>query len=103
MPTRRLSSYALGKRFMLAVLTAMFLIMWIIPLGLSAIGMPTDWTTHWIVLPLGMLWVLAGGIGSFLIRCPNCGKSLFMRGMFSVPWPERHCSKCGEDLTVATR
>ena len=28
-------------------------------------------------------------------NCPNCGKNLFFRGIFVVPWPERQCGKCG--------
>lgn len=31
-------------------------------------------------------------------NCPECGKNLFFRGMFVVPWPNRICTKCGTDL-----
>lgn len=31
-------------------------------------------------------------------NCPTCGKNLFFRGMFAVPWPNRVCRKCGTDL-----
>lgn len=31
-------------------------------------------------------------------NCPVCGKNLFFRGMFVVPWPNRTCSKCGTEL-----
>ncbi len=31
-------------------------------------------------------------------NCPTCGKNLFFRGMFAVPWPNRVCGKCGTDL-----
>ena len=31
-------------------------------------------------------------------NCPNCGKNLFFRGIFVVPWPNRICGKCGFDL-----
>ncbi|WP_299192983.1 hypothetical protein [uncultured Erythrobacter sp.] len=31
-------------------------------------------------------------------NCPTCGKNLFFRGIFVLPWPNRTCSKCGEEL-----
>jgi predicted RNA-binding Zn-ribbon protein involved in translation (DUF1610 family) len=31
-------------------------------------------------------------------NCPTCGKNLFFRGMFAVPWPNRVCGKCGTEL-----
>ncbi|MEO1730693.1 MAG: hypothetical protein AAFR64_08140 [Pseudomonadota bacterium] len=31
-------------------------------------------------------------------NCPNCGKNLFFRGIFVVPWPNRTCGRCGYDL-----
>ena len=33
--------------------------------------------------------------------CPSCGKNLFFRGIFVVPWPNRICSKCGTMLDRA--
>lgn len=32
-------------------------------------------------------------------NCPACGKNMFFRGIFIVPWPNRTCGKCGNDLT----
>ena len=32
-------------------------------------------------------------------NCPHCGKNLFFRGIFVVPWPNRVCGRCGSDLT----
>lgn len=32
------------------------------------------------------------------LNCPRCGKNLFFRGVFVVPWPNRICTKCGLDL-----
>jgi len=32
------------------------------------------------------------------MNCPICGKNLFFRGMFAVPWPNKVCGKCGTDL-----
>lgn len=31
-------------------------------------------------------------------NCTHCGKNLFFRGMFVVPWPNRICGRCGEVL-----
>lgn len=31
-------------------------------------------------------------------NCPNCGKNLFFRGIFVVPWPNRTCGRCGNEL-----
>ncbi|MDJ0644297.1 MAG: hypothetical protein QNJ15_15900 [Erythrobacter sp.] len=32
------------------------------------------------------------------LNCPECGKNLFFRGVFVVPWPNRTCGKCGYEL-----
>jgi hypothetical protein len=31
-------------------------------------------------------------------NCPQCGKNAFFRGIFVIPWPNRICTRCGEDL-----
>ena len=31
-------------------------------------------------------------------NCARCGKNAFFRGVFVVPWPNRICTRCGEDL-----
>ena len=31
-------------------------------------------------------------------NCPHCGKNLFFRGIFVVPWPNAVCGRCGSDL-----
>lgn len=33
-------------------------------------------------------------------NCPKCGKNAFFRGPFVVPWPNRICTRCGEDLAA---
>ncbi len=33
-------------------------------------------------------------------NCPQCGKNLFFRGMFVVPWPNKTCGRCGLELDV---
>ena len=32
------------------------------------------------------------------LNCPTCGKNLFFRGIFVVPWPNQVCGKCGTQL-----
>lgn len=34
-------------------------------------------------------------------NCPRCGKNAFFRGIFVVLWPNRRCTRCGEDLDQA--
>lgn len=31
-------------------------------------------------------------------NCGRCGKNAFFRGPFVVPWPNRLCTRCGDDL-----
>jgi len=33
-----------------------------------------------------------------LFNCPTCGKNLFFRGPIILPWPNKICGQCGEDL-----
>lgn len=96
------SVYVTGQRHMLWTIIAMFAIIWGIPLTLSAFGASSQ-TVFAVIVPLGLAWVLIGGIRSFMIACPSCGKSLFMRGFISVPWPAKQCSRCGADLTTNAR
>lgn len=74
-------------------------IVWVLPLGLTAWGLSGRWT-WWTELLLAALWLLIGGFVCIAIRCPRCSKSIFMRGIFAV-WPQRICSRCGEDLSAA--
>ena len=96
------SVYAVGRRHMLYTLVAIVTIIWGIPLTLSALGVSFN-ATGLVIMPLAAGLMLINGIRSMLIACPRCGKSLFMRGFVSVPWPARRCSRCGIDLTAVTR
>lgn len=31
-------------------------------------------------------------------NCPHCGKNAFFRGVLVVLWPNRRCTRCGQDL-----
>jgi hypothetical protein len=85
---------------MLWTIVAMFTIIWGIPLALSAFGVSSQ-TIFAVIVPLGLAWMLIGGIRSFMIACPSCGKSLFMRGFISVPWPAKRCSRFGAAYVTA--
>jgi hypothetical protein len=49
----------------------------------------------------GVFWLSHGVVALLVFRCPDCGRSLFTRGMWSVPWPAKTCSKCGRDTSAA--
>jgi len=49
------------------------------------------------------IFFLGLGSISFLIRCPNCGKGVFVRGQFVVPWPNSVCTRCGSVLIGKAR
>jgi hypothetical protein len=53
-----------------------------------------------VELPLILAWVLGAAGLELFVRCPKCGKSLLMKGMFSVAWPAKQCRRCGTDLTI---
>ncbi len=36
-------------------------------------------------------------------NCPHCGKNLFFRGAFMVPWPNKTCGNCGADLDAGAQ
>ena len=38
------------------------------------------------------------GLWSLSLNCPGCGSNLFMRGSWSMPWPNKVCSRCWRDL-----
>ena len=94
------SIYAKAQTHMLATIVAGFAIFWGVPLLSMPLDLPFE-TIGAITLPLGIVWLVIGSARSLLLACPRCGKSLFMRGFISVPWPAKTCSKCGQDLTTS--
>jgi hypothetical protein len=85
---------------MAASILSALAIMWGIPV-IAAIAGVTGAATLWVVFPLMVAWLLYFGVKSFMIGCPRCERSVFLRGLFlSVPWPARRCGKCGSDLTT---
>jgi hypothetical protein len=86
---------------MAAAVICLFAVMWGIPIAATAIGIAGE-RILWVVAPLQILWFVYFAAKSVMIRCPRCGRSVFMRGLFlSVPWPAKRCGKCERDLTVS--
>lgn len=95
-----ISIYAKARRHILCMLFAMPLVVWVFPATVGWLGV-SDQMFDGVMGGLIILWVVIGGGGCMLIRCPECGKSLFMSSFFiSKVWPEDRCSRCGKDLTV---
>lgn len=67
-------------------------------LGGMVVFLATDISPGWAAV-----YFLALGFASFLIRCPNCKKGVFVRdwhgyALFAVPWPNVICTRCGTTL-----
>ena len=45
-----------------------------------------------------IILLVAANAPMLRFNCRNCGKNAFFRGMFVVPWPNRICRRCGDDL-----
>ncbi len=72
----------------------------------------TPWWATFLAKQLGglgpfvvvVLWMGQGGLGVLLLRCPDCGLSLFKndRDWFSMStlWPNQTCGECGHDHTA---
>ena len=51
-----------------------------------------------IAFAMAIVGLVAANARMLSFNCPNCGKNLFFRGIFVVPWPNKVCGKCGEQL-----
>jgi predicted RNA-binding Zn-ribbon protein involved in translation (DUF1610 family) len=51
-----------------------------------------------IAFAIAIIGLIAANRQMLGFNCPQCGKNLFFRGMFVVPWPNRVCTRCGLDL-----
>ncbi|MEM6476737.1 MAG: hypothetical protein AAF687_11275 [Pseudomonadota bacterium] len=51
-----------------------------------------------IAFAVAIVGLVAANARMLGYNCPNCGKNLFFRGMFVVPWPNRICGQCGDQL-----
>ncbi|WP_218668019.1 hypothetical protein, partial [Sphingopyxis sp. KK2] len=93
------SAYKRGKRHLAAAALCGLAVIWGVPLAAHAVGLRSN-ALFAVIVPLTIIWLLYFGLKSSLISCPQCGRSVFIRGFgWSVPWPAATCSKCGTDLT----
>lgn len=46
----------------------------------------------------GIILLLIANAPMLRFNCERCGKNAFFRGIFVVPWPNRVCTRCGDDL-----
>nr|WP_298928427.1 hypothetical protein [uncultured Erythrobacter sp.] len=53
-----------------------------------------------IAFAIAIIGLVAANRPMLRLNCPTCGKNLFFRGMFVVPWPNKVCGKCGTDLAA---
>ena len=51
-----------------------------------------------IAFAAAILLLLIANAPMLRFNCPSCGKNAFFRGIFVIPWPNRICTRCGEDL-----
>jgi hypothetical protein len=52
-----------------------------------------------IAFAAAILLLLIANVPMLRFNCPSCGKNAFFRGIFVIPWPNRICTRCGEDLS----
>jgi len=63
----------------------------------------------WVLVPVLAVFLYVGA-SSMSLRCPRCGKSIYLNilRLFGIEWtysggfPERRCSRCDFDLNRAT-
>ena len=48
---------------------------------------------------IAIIGLVAANRQMLSFNCPRCGKNVFFRGIFVVPWPNRVCGRCMLDLT----
>lgn len=51
-----------------------------------------------IAFAVAIVGLVVMNVPMLRLNCPRCGKNLFFRGIFVVPWPNRTCGKCGLEL-----
>ena len=54
-----------------------------------------------IAFAAAILLLLIANAPMLRFNCPRCGKNAFFRGPFVIPWPNRICTRCGQDLGEA--
>lgn len=51
-----------------------------------------------IAFAAAILLLLIANAPMLQFNCLNCGKNAFFRGVFVIPWPNRICTRCGNNL-----
>ena len=69
---------------------------------LSWLGMPGTFIFGLLATVMAsILLLLITNAPMLRFNCPSCGKNVFFRGPFVIPWPNRICTKCGRHLDEA--
>lgn len=60
----------------------------------------TDWLYGHssIAFAAAIVMLIIANAPMLRFNCPRCGKNAFFRGPFVVLWPNRICTRCGNDL-----
>ncbi|MEM9310610.1 MAG: hypothetical protein AAGA34_04115 [Pseudomonadota bacterium] len=53
-----------------------------------------------VAFGVAIVGLIAANRSMLTHNCPRCGKNLFFRGIFVVPWPNRTCGRCGLHLAI---
>ena len=56
-----------------------------------------------IAFGIAIVGLIIANAQMLTFNCRTCGKNLFFRGIFVIPWPNRTCTKCGADLDQLAR
>lgn len=51
-----------------------------------------------IAFAIAVLGLIVANAKMLSFNCPKCGKNVFVRGSFVIPWPQRVCGQCGTAL-----
>ncbi|MDP5104195.1 MAG: hypothetical protein NWP98_09735 [Erythrobacter sp.] len=51
-----------------------------------------------IAFAAAILLLIIANTPMLRFNCTRCGKNVFFRGVFVVLWPNRICTRCGEDI-----
>ena len=47
---------------------------------------------------IAIVGLVIANVRMLSFNCPHCGKNMFFRGIFVMPWPNAVCGRCGADL-----
>ncbi len=75
----------------------MMLICFLAFIPANIIGASLGFSPETILIPFALvgIWI---SLKNLSLRCSNCGKNVFSRGLFWSMLPNRTCGKCGLEL-----